>query len=252
MTVRLLEVEPDIGRFMTPEEQDEAQELSVPVRRVRKEAADVAALLGQAGAFGALVLDGMLHHHLRLGDQPAMRLLGPGDIISASGTPHPTLLSESYVRPAAPTRLALFGDEVLIAGHHWPRLLEGLYVRMGQQAERLAAQLVICQMPRVDQRLLALMWLLAETWGRVTSAGTTVPLALTHDALGALVGARRPTVTLALKGLSKRGALMHQDSGWLLLEPLPDSTGTDIKLLHPKLLDVPVSSLSRSVDSRAT
>jgi hypothetical protein len=45
-----------------------------------------------------------------------------------------------------------------------------------------------------------------------------LPLALTHETLGGLVGARRPTVTLALRELTERGALVHQSPGWLLLE----------------------------------
>ncbi len=45
----------------------------------------------------------------------------------------------------------------------WPGLLAGLHVHVAEQSERLAAQLVICQLPRVDQRLLAIMWLLAES-----------------------------------------------------------------------------------------
>ena len=52
------------------------------------------------------------------------------------------------------------------------------------------------------------MWLLAESWGRVTQAGIRLPLGLTHDVLGALVGARRPTVTLALRELTERGAIL--------------------------------------------
>jgi hypothetical protein len=70
----------------------------------------------------------------------------------------------------------------------------------------------------VDQRLLAILWLLAESWGHVTPAGTRLPLTLTHDALGGLIGARRPTVTLALGDLTERGAIVRQDRGWLLLE----------------------------------
>ncbi|MFZ1996927.1 MAG: hypothetical protein WAU75_22620, partial [Solirubrobacteraceae bacterium] len=34
---------------------------------------------------------------------------------------------------------------------------------------------------------------------------------------------RRPTVSLALKELSDRGALLRQPGGWLLLESLPDT-----------------------------
>jgi len=54
----------------------------------------------------------------------------------------------------------------------------------------------------------------------VTPGGTVLPLALTHETLGALVGARRPTVTLALGDLSERGAVLRQGRAWLLVEPL--------------------------------
>jgi hypothetical protein len=49
-----------------------------------------------------------------------------------------------------------------------------------------------------------------------------MPLALTHETLGALVGARRPTVTLALRKLTDDGALVAQDPGWLLVAPPPE------------------------------
>jgi hypothetical protein len=94
-------------------------------------------------------------------------------------------------------------------------------VRIAEQSERLTTQLAICQLPRVDQRVLAVLWLLAESWGQVTRSGTKLPLSLTHEALGALVGARRPTVTLALGELADRGAVVRQDQGWLLLEAPP-------------------------------
>ena len=47
-----------------------------------------------------------------------------------------------------------------------------------------------------------------------------------------MVGARRPTVTLALGELADRGALVHQDLGWLLLER-PALTGTRKGTLEP-------------------
>jgi hypothetical protein len=56
----------------------------------------------------------------------------------------------------------------------------------------------------------------------VTPSGTVLPVALTHDALGECIGARRPTVSLALKELADRGALVRLDEGWLLLEPMPN------------------------------
>jgi hypothetical protein len=131
------------------------------------------------------------------------------------------LISDYAASAADATQLALLGNELLGAMRRWPALSAGLYIRLNQQAERQAVQLAICQLPRVDERLLALLWWLAEAWGRVTPIGTVVPVAMTHDVLGAMVGARRPTVTLALGELSERGAIMRQDRGWLLLEPPP-------------------------------
>jgi hypothetical protein len=100
----------------------------------------------------------------------------------------------------------------------------------------VAIQLAICQLPRVEERLMALLWWLAEVWGHVTSVGTIVPLTMTHDVLGALVGARRPTVTLALGELVDRGAIARQDHGWLLLEPPPTSTRSAPAVDDPSII----------------
>src|SRR5262249_24589688 len=75
------------------------------------------------------------------------------------------------------------------------------------------------QLPRVQDRLMGLMWLLAEFWGRVTPAGIRLPVSLSHEVLGGLVGARRPTVTLALSELAEGGSLIRHEDGWLILEP---------------------------------
>src|SRR5947207_15983723 len=81
-SVRLLELEPDIARFLPPAQQAEAERLSVPVLRLEKGPLDIDAVLIRARSFAAVLLDGMLLHRLRVGDQPALRLLGPGDVVS--------------------------------------------------------------------------------------------------------------------------------------------------------------------------
>jgi CRP-like cAMP-binding protein len=205
--------------------------------------------LEEQGAFAALLLEGMVLEQLRIGDQVGLRLLGPGDVVTADSGAESTLIDTSQVRVVAGTRMALLGRELLLASHRWPALVRGLHLRMAQQSERLATQLVICQLPRVDQRLLGLMWLLAESWGRVTPSGTTLPLRLTHDVLGALIGARRPTVTLALRDLSERGAIARQQTGWLLLEAPPGASQSVENLRSPGLID---DAQPGWIDSRAT
>jgi CRP/FNR family cyclic AMP-dependent transcriptional regulator len=228
-TVRLLEADPDIGRYLTPDERREAAALTVPSVELPPGPVGTSALLARHGSFGAFVLEGMLACHLRVGEQASMRILGPGDIVSAGPAPMSLLLAERGCRAVIPTRVAMLGRDVLVGAHRWPRLLAGLHVRTVEQIERVAVQLAICHLPRVEERLLALFWLLAESWGRVTPSGTVLPLALTHETLGALVGARRPTVTLALRELSERGAVLRQGHAWLLTEmpPQPSRVGPE-------------------------
>jgi CRP/FNR family transcriptional regulator, cyclic AMP receptor protein len=53
----------------------------------------------------------------------------------------------------------------------------------------------------------------------VTGDGVVIGLRLTHEVLGCLVGARRPTVTLALKDLGAAGHVRRRDDGRLVLTP---------------------------------
>lgn len=235
--IRLLEVDPDLGRFLSDEELSDARRVAVAVLAVGREKDSLEDRLKEHRAFAALLIDGMVLEQVQVGDQLGMRLLGPGDIVSPTGGAPSMLVGESSRHAVAGTHLALLGAEFLLAARRWPGLIRGIHLRSVQQAERLATQLVVCQLPRVDQRLLALMWLLAESWGRVTPAGTMLPLKLTHDALGALIGARRPTVTLALRDLSERGAIVRQDRGWLLLEPPPGATRPVEGFRSPSLID---------------
>lgn len=83
-----------------------------------------------------------------------------------------------------------------------------------------------------------MLWLLSESWGQVTPSGVRLPLALTHETLGALVGARRPSVTLAVSKLAQDGAIVHQDTGWLLLEPPARPADPAARILPPAVADV--------------
>jgi CRP-like cAMP-binding protein len=216
-TIPLVEAEPDLVRFLSPDDSEQAREIQLPVHSLGKGNADIRNLFERSGAFGAFVLEGMLLQSLRLGSHVGLRLLGPGDVLSLTQAPRSILVIESNCRATVPTRLALLEREMLVAFRRWPLIAAALHSHTGEQSERLVTQLMICQLPRVDERLLALMWLLAESWGQVTPEGTLLPISLTHAALGGLIGARRPTVTLALGNLTSTGAVRRLPRGWLLL-----------------------------------
>jgi hypothetical protein len=200
---------------------------------------ELSQILRAHNAFAATVLDGVVMNSVRIADQTGIQVLGPGDVLLERGEPMPPWLGDVQSRAAGSVRLGLFGNDLLAAALRWPRLIQGLYGSVGDQMQRLTAQLVICQLPRVDDRVLAMLWLLSESWGQVTPSGVRLPLALTHETVGALVGARRPTVTLALRKLVQDGALIHQDSGWLLLEPPPEPAGPESGIPPPVFAEVP-------------
>jgi hypothetical protein len=112
----------------------------------------------------------------------------------------------------------------------FPEVTAVVVDRLNDRAHRLATTQAICQVNRVDRRLMALFWHLAERWGRVTSEGVVVGLTLSHRMLGQLVGARRPTVSIAIGELGRRGELVRRADGtWLLKgEPSdPPEAGTE-------------------------
>ena len=232
-SVSLLEVEPDLADVLSDQQRAEARRFWLPVAPVDK-GADAAGLLEQPGAFGAIVLEGMLVQALQISEDPTLRLIGPGSFVPlANPAPSMPVVGTRLFVPV-PTRLVLLGDQLLIAARRWPWIVSSLHARMLEHSERLATQLAICQLPRVEDRLMALMWLLAESWGRVTPAGIRLRISLSHEVLGGLVGARRPTVTIALNKLAERGSLIRHDDEWLITESPVAPVSTEPKA--PQLL----------------
>src|SRR5262249_31512820 len=80
----------------------------------------------------------------------------------------------------------------------------------------------IHSLKRVDTRLLAFFWHLADRFGKVTADGVLIPLPLTHRQLALLVGAQRPSVTSALGALAERELLRRDEPGSGLLSLPPD------------------------------
>ncbi len=166
---------------------------------------------------GFMVADGLLSRDLLLGSGVASDLLGPGDLVGFGNDEAAFLPIETKWVVCAPSQVTYLDLSLIEALRQRPEVSSRLVARAAQQATRQAAHRAISQLPRVELRLLALFWLLAERWGRVGTLGIVVPVALTHEALGRMVGARRPTISLALKELDEEGAVHRRgDGSWLL------------------------------------
>jgi DNA-binding transcriptional ArsR family regulator len=173
---------------------------------------------------GALIMSGFLVRDVEIAGLRATELLGEGDVIVpwSAEEPDDFLPTKTSWAAFTPARVLVIEPPLaeLIRSR---RLLHDAHCRAaGRRVSSLAAQRAIAQLPRVELRLLALMWHLAGRWGRVGPSGVVVPLRLSHAFLGRLVGARRPTVTLALRELSDRGyATRREDGTWQLQADAP-------------------------------
>jgi len=98
----------------------------------------------------------------------------------------------------------------------YPEVAGALIGRAMQRSRTLVVNMAIAHYPRIDRRLLMLMWHLADRWGRVTPDGIRVPLRLTHQQLADLVASRRPSVTSGLHRLVEEGHLSRLGDDWLL------------------------------------
>jgi hypothetical protein len=226
--VRLLEADPELGSLLAPNRRSDAErELVVRTHRLSVGPWDVARLSGaSADHVGLLVLDGVLARELVVADHVSAELLGPGDLVrpwqgsSATGL----LPVEAVWSVLSSVTLAVLDRRFAAEAARYPEITAALFDRLGERSLRLATTQAISQLTRVDRRLKALFWHLAERWGRVSGDGVVVPLALTHRILGQLVGARRPTVSTALSELAERGELVRRpDGSWLLRGEPPDA-----------------------------
>jgi CRP-like cAMP-binding protein len=169
------------------------------------------------GGAPVLVLDGLLCRDAALADRTSTQLLGPGDIVD------PWLKSDELLpcrvswRAHTPAVLGLLDGRFGQAARRWPSLSAVVTRRLCERADRLAAQGAALQLSNVEQRLVANLWQLADRFGRVAPGGVVIPLQLTHQLLGQLVGAQRPTVTLAATKLTESGYVTRREDGtWFL------------------------------------
>jgi CRP/FNR family cyclic AMP-dependent transcriptional regulator len=226
--IRLLEADPELGALLSPGRRAEAErELLVRTHRLSVGPWDVSRLAGaSADHVGLLVLDGVISRELVVADHVSAELLGPGDLVRPwQGASAAGLLPVQAIWSVLSTvTLAVLDRRFAAEAARYPEITAALFDRLGERSLRLATTQAISQLTRVDRRLKALFWHLAERWGRVSGDGVVVPLALTHRILGQLVGARRPTVSTALSELAEREELVRRpDGSWLLRGDPPDA-----------------------------
>src|SRR3954453_9950340 len=175
--------------------------------------------LDPVGHFGLLVIEGILIRRVRFASRPVLELVGPGDVLRPWVTlgPDSSLQQPSHWRVHERSDLAVLDRRFAARVSSWPEVAAALMDRYVRRARLLSLHLSIAQLPRLREGLSALMWYLADRWGRMTSDGIVIDGPLPHELLAGLVGARRPAVTTTLGELQRSGEISRRADGrWVV------------------------------------
>jgi CRP/FNR family transcriptional regulator, cyclic AMP receptor protein len=182
---------------------------------------------GGAGYLGLLVLDGLLMRDVTFAHAACTELIGRGDLLRPWDWERDVLTIRPTVTWTAlqPVRLAVLDRRIAAIMGRWPELVSAVVARAVRRSFDLATNQATSHLTRVDARLELLFWGLADRWGRVGTEGVVLELPLTHQVLGRLVGAQRPSVTTALSDLARRGIVERRDDGAWILRGDPPGEG---------------------------
>jgi len=179
-----------------------------------------------AGAFGALLLEGLIVIRVNVETRAHIELLGPGDVIGpwvGSGQ-ELTLPSVPTTTVVSDARVALLDRRFAIRTARWPEIHAALMHRLIVRARRLSLQSAINALSRIEERLEVTLWELAYRFGRVTPDGIVLDLPLTHAQMAEMVAAQRPSVSTAFTRLQDHGRIVHAARHrWLLLGEPPST-----------------------------
>lgn len=166
---------------------------------------------------GLLIVDGLFAIDTRVAGRTTTELLGAGDLLQPP-EPHQDEMvdSETVWHALRPTRLALLDAEFSQRMRSWPHVLSAVFRRAERRSAELDVLRAISCHPRLEVRLVLLLWHLASRWGRVEPSGLHLELPLTHRLLGQLVAAERPSISHALRRLSEAGIITGTAGDWHL------------------------------------
>jgi CRP/FNR family cyclic AMP-dependent transcriptional regulator len=166
---------------------------------------------------GLLLLDGLVAINTSVGDRAACELVGGGDLLQHLEPRTDELVVQTESAHAlSPTTFALLDGTFAGRVGAFPQVGMALLRRAARRTSEAEALRAIACYPRLEVRLVLLLWHLASRWGRVVPGGIRLTLPLTHRLLGQLVAAERPSVSHAMHRLAQTD-LVVGSAGDLLL-----------------------------------
>ncbi|MCP9489521.1 MAG: Crp/Fnr family transcriptional regulator [Solirubrobacteraceae bacterium MAG38_C4-C5] len=230
-SLRVLYLDPDLAGNLSREEFAAARRGAIADEHLLPRGAWEPTLdfAGAPGMVGLLVVRGFLLREVSVGRHPAAELLGPGDLL------RPWQLDDDIISvplrsnwtALEDTRLAVLDRDFARSVERWPEIAAALVCRALARTNRMNFYMALTHLVRLEDRILGLMWALADRWGRVQPGGVLVPVKLGHAVVAKLVSARRQSISRAVARLAERAVLLRTpDRCWRL-------TGQPPLLAHP-------------------
>jgi CRP/FNR family transcriptional regulator, cyclic AMP receptor protein len=219
--VRLLEAVPELGGGLEGERAAMARRALVVETEVLPEGPWVPVRNEpEPGALGFVIVDGVMGRRLTVAGASSIELLNRGDLLRPWQEDSASFATAEWLVLDRIT-LANLDRRFAVQASRWPEIVAQLLNQAMQRSRSLAVHAAIENLVGLDKRLRVLFWHLAERWGRREGDAIVLPMRLTHQVLATLVGARRPSVTMALGELQDEGVLERRGKDWVLKGPPP-------------------------------
>lgn len=220
--MQLLKCDPRLAEGLPADEHAVAAEsLPVQAAMLKKGDWDPGEGTPEPGHLGHLVCRGLLVRRTAVDRGRSVELLSRGDLLRPWQEDASSFCLASW-EVLEPTTLAVLGPATARALGPWPAITANLVARGVNRSRAATAAAAISSIVGLEERLLILLWHLAERWGEPTQGGIRIPIRLPHRLLAELVGARRPSVTTALATLQEDKRLVCAPNGrWVLVGDPP-------------------------------
>ena len=178
---------------------------------------DPPALAGDC--FAMVLVAGVVRSEVTFANRVVAETLVSGDVLLPAIPRGDGFASKRTVSTLSWCVFACLDARFINRAARWPALMTELHARLSDQEHRIAVSGAISQLPRADERIEASFRQLATRLGIRSAGGTVLPIPMTHAAVGRMIGASRPTVSLALARLAELGRVTRRPDGhWLLAD----------------------------------
>lgn len=215
----LMDLDDDLAQECDPEVRAAARSMTaVRVREAEVGSCDLEPWFKEvAHGPGLLILDGLIAISTCVGDREACELVGGGDLLQHFEPRAEELIAQTESCQAlAATSFALLDETFAARSGSCPQVGVALLRRAARRAAEADTLRAIASHPRLEVRLVLVLWHLASRWGKVVPDGIRLSMPLTHRLLGQLVSAERPSISHAMHRLAQ-SELVVGTAGDLLL-----------------------------------